>query len=76
MGVMPIIPIPLEKEPDKLLHMTNIETLDAKINKINLLLADHQVLYQKYVAEKSEVHEGLVEATLSSMILGIKTARE
>ena len=48
-GVSPIISIRLEKEPDSLLHMTDIAASDVKINNIDLFLADHQCLYQKYI---------------------------
>lgn len=69
-------PIRLGKEPDKLLHMTDIATLDSKLDNIDFPLVFHHVLYQKhiiYVADKCEVQKGLVKAIISSAILRIKT---
>ena len=50
---MPIFTVGLEKEFEKLLDMTDIETLDVKINEIDSFLALHQVQLHPFMRQSA-----------------------
>jgi hypothetical protein len=78
-GATPLDFFRLWTEFNRLLRITNIETLDAKLSNIDLYLAKYQTVYDLYIhnaAVKGKAVHSVVELTLGNVIWRINEARE